>query len=188
MKLYFITSSENKVKEAESILGFEIDKISLDINEIQALEVEKVVEDKAKMAFEQVKKPIMVEDTGFYIEAWQGFPGALVKWILKTLDNEGLCLAFQEKNRAVTAKTSICIYNGEKARVFTGEIKGQIPERPKGEGGFGWDSIFQPEGHNKTFAEMSQKEKDSISMRKIALNKMKQFLEADPEFLQRIKR
>ncbi len=184
MQLYFVTSSENKVKEAEGILGFEVNKISLDINEIQTLEIEEVAEDKAKKAFEQVKKPVMVEDTGFYIEAWQGFPGALIKWILKTLDNKGLCLVFQEKNRNVIAKTSICLYNGEEIKVFTGEIKGQIPEKPRGEGGFGWDPIFQPEGHNKTFAEMSQEEKDSMSMRKVALNKMKQFLEVDSEFLQ----
>ncbi|XOB42591.1 MAG: RdgB/HAM1 family non-canonical purine NTP pyrophosphatase [Candidatus Nealsonbacteria bacterium] len=184
MQLYFITSSENKIKEVEDILGFEVDKILLDINEIQTLKIEEVVKDKAKRAFEQVKKPVMVEDTGFYIEAWQGFPGALIKWILKTLGNEGLCLAFQEKNRTVTAKTSICLYNGKEAKIFTGEIKGQIPEKPRGEGGFGWDPIFQPEGYNKTFAEMSQEEKDSMSMRKIALNKMKQFLEVDPDFLQ----
>jgi len=183
MQLYFVTSSKNKVKEAKSILGFEVNKIPLDIDEIQALEVEEVVKDKARKAFEQVKKPVIVEDTGFYIEAWQGFPGALVKWILKTLDNEGLCRAFQEKNRAVVAKTSICLYNGKEAKVFTGKIKGRIPERPKGKSSFGWDPIFQPEGYKKTFAEMTREEKNSISMRKRALSKMKEFIERNPQFL-----
>ena len=184
MQLYFVTSSKDKVKEAENILGFEIDKVQLDIKEIQTIEVEEVVEDKAKRAFAQTKKPVMVEDTGFYIEAWKGFPGALIKWILKTLGSEGLCQALKDNNRVVVAKTCICLYNGKEAKIFNGEIKGTMPEKPKGEGGFGWDSIFQPEGHNKTFAEMTQEEKDSMSMRKIAFSKMKEFLEVNPEFLQ----
>ena len=184
MRLYFVTSNENKVKEAEDILGFEVEKAPLDIKEIQAIEVEEVVEEKAKKVFAQIKKPVMVEDTGFYIQAWKGFPGALVKWVLKTLGKEGLCQIFKNSNRSVVVKTSICLYNGKEAKIFNGEVKGIIPEKPRGEGGFGWDPIFQPEGYEKTFGEMIQEEKNAMSMRKLALDKVKEFLEVNPEFLQ----
>jgi XTP/dITP diphosphohydrolase len=183
MPLYFVTSNENKVKESERILGLEIDKLPLDIKEIQTLEVEEVAEDKAKRAFEQIKKPVAAEDTGFYLEAWNGFPGALIKWVLEALGNEGLCRAFQETNRTVKVKTCICLYNAREIKTFCGEVKGKIPAKPKGERGFGWDSIFQPDGYEKTFAEMSPEEKDSISMRKLALVKMKEFLDRNPDFL-----
>jgi non-canonical purine NTP pyrophosphatase (RdgB/HAM1 family) len=183
MQLYFVTSNEGKVKEVESILGFKVDKVPLDIKEIQTIEVEEVVEDKAKKAFSQFKKTVMVEDTGFYIQTWKGFPGALIKWVLKTLGREELCEALKNNNREVAVKTSVCLYNGNEVKIFNGEVKGIIPEKPRGGDGFGWDPIFQPEGHKKTFGEMTREEKNAISMRKIALEKAKDFLEANPYFL-----
>ena len=182
MELYFVTSNENKIKEAESILSFKIDNISIDVDEIQAIEVSDVIKHKAKAAFHETNKPVMVEDTGLYIRSWKGFPGALIKWVMKTLGNEGLCEALGE-NREATAKTSICLYNGKSLEVFDGEIRGLISETPRGENGFGWDPIFQPEGHERTFAEMDQVEKDSMSMRKRALDKVHSFLEDNPDFL-----
>ncbi|MDP3093339.1 MAG: non-canonical purine NTP pyrophosphatase [bacterium] len=183
MRLCFVTSSENKLKEAESILGFKIDKVNLDIKEIQSLDVEEIVKDKAEKAFDLARKPVMVEDTGFYIEAWKGFPGALIKWVLKTLGNDGLCRLLQDKNRTVIAKTCVCLYNGKESMVFCGEIRGKMPEKPLGQNGFGWDPIFMPQGLTKTFAQITPEEKDRISMRKIALVKMKDFLDKNPSSL-----
>ena len=182
MHLYFVTSNENKVKEAEAILKVKINKANLDIKEIQEIEVDEVVKDKAIKAYYNIKKPVFVEDTGFYIEAWKGFPGALIKWVLKTLGNEGICKLLKN-DRSVVVKTSVSIYNGKECKNFTGKIKGSIPNYPKGTSGFGWDPIFQPDKYNKTFAEMTQDEKNKISMRKIALLKMKEFLDNNPEFL-----
>lgn len=177
MPIYFITSNENKVKEAEAILGRKLSKIALEIDEIQEIEVEKVVKDKARKAYLKTKNPVLVEDTAFYLEAWNGFPGALIKWLLKTVGNKGICkLMEKEKNRNVTAKTCFCLCDGKKFNIFTGELKGKIPAKPKGETGFGWDPIFIPQGYKKSFAEMSREEKNQISMRKLALEKLKKFL------------
>lgn len=185
MNLHFVTSNQNKVKEAENILKLKINKTDIDIKEIQAIEIEEIVKDKANKAYNLIGKPVLVEDVGLYIKSWNGFPGALIKWILKTIGNEGLCKILQEYDRETTAKTCICIYNGNDFQVFRGEVKGEITKQPRGENGFGWDSIFQPDGWNKTFGEMSQEEKDKISMRKIALLKMKEFLEKNPEFIKK---
>lgn len=183
MDLQFVTSNQSKIKEAENILKLKVNKVDIDIKEIQAIEVEEIVKDKANRAYNIVRKPVLVEDTGLYIESWNGFPGALIKWVLKTIGNQGLCKILKEYDRKTTAKTCVCIYNGKDFHVFTGEINGETTKEPRGKSGFGWDSVFQPDGLNKTFAEMSQEEKDKISMRKIALLKMKEFLEENPSFI-----
>jgi XTP/dITP diphosphohydrolase len=178
MSIYFITSNQNKVKEAQEILKKKINKANLDIPEIQSLNVEEVVKDKARKAYKKIKMPVLVEDTGLYIESLNNFPGALVKWMLGTIGNEGICsLLKNEKNRKISAKTCYCLYNGKNFHIFVGVSNGTLPQNPKGKSDFGWDSIFVPTGYTKSFAEMSMEEKNLISMRKIALEKLKHFLE-----------
>ena len=78
-----------------------------------------------------------------------------------------------KKNRKANAITYLGIFNGQKYKLFKGEIEGKIARKPKGKNGFGWDPIFIPKGHSKTFAEMNPDEKNMISMRKQALTKLK---------------
>lgn len=175
--LFFVTGNPNKAKEAENILGQRINQIDIDIDEIQAIDVEDIVKDKAKRAYQEIKKPVFVEDNGLYLKAWQGFPGALIKWVLKTLGNEKIIQFLGNDDCSASAKVAICLYDGKNFQIFVDEIKGQITTQPRGEHGFGWDPIFQPDGYEKTFAEMTADEKDTISMRKIALEKLKDYLE-----------
>jgi non-canonical purine NTP pyrophosphatase (RdgB/HAM1 family) len=176
-KIFFVTSNENKLREVQEILGRKLDNIDLDIDEIQTLEVREVVKEKAWKAYQQVKKPILVEDTGVYIDSWKGFPGALIKWLLKTLGNGGICNALVSRERDAFVETCFCLYDGKKFRIFVGRVDGRITETPRGETNFGWDPIFQPRGYEKTFAEMSNQEKNQLSMRKVASIKLKKFLE-----------
>jgi XTP/dITP diphosphohydrolase len=175
MDFYFITSNKNKTKEIEEVLGTELKILDLRVREIQEIDVEKVVKDKAKEAFSFLKRPVIVEDTGLYIKAWNKFPGALIKWVLKGIGGEGICKFLKNERRAI-AETCFCYYDGKKPKVFKGQIKGEIAKKPKGKSGFGWDPIFQPKGFKKTFAEMSLEEKTRISMRTKALNKLIKFL------------
>lgn len=178
MKMYFVTSNQNKLAEARGIIGGDIDRIDLDIPEIQAIDVSEVVEDKARKAYEQVHQPVLVEDTGLYINAWNGFPGALIRWVLKSVGNDGICKLLQNyQDRSAYAKTSVCFYDGSQFRTFDGRIEGIITDSPRGNQGFGWDPIFQPRGYNSTFAEMSEEEKNGISMRKEAFLKLKAYFD-----------
>lgn len=174
-EIYFVTSNKKKVEEIASILERKINQISMDIPEIQALEVEKVVKDKAKRAYLKIRKPVLVEDTGVYISALNNFPGALIKWLLKTIGNEGICKSVN-KNRNIKAKTCFCLYNGRHYHIFIGELEGTLARKPLGETGFGWDPIFIPKGSKKSFAQLSKEEKNKISMRFLALEKLKNFL------------
>ncbi|PIP24017.1 MAG: hypothetical protein COX90_01025 [Candidatus Nealsonbacteria bacterium CG_4_10_14_0_2_um_filter_38_17] len=171
----FVTANKNKVREFEEILGFSINNIALDLDEIQAVEVEKVVEHKVKQAFEKLKKQVIVEDTGLYIESLKGLPGALAKLFDKTIGYGELCKLVLD-NRKALAKTVIGYFDGVEYRNFIGEIEGLIAKEAKGDNNFGWDIIFIPKGFNITFAQMSPEEKHKISMRKIALEKFKEFL------------
>jgi XTP/dITP diphosphohydrolase len=180
MEICFVTGNENKLKEAEAILGRKLARIDLDLEEIQDIEQDRIIRHKAKSAYEEIKKPVLVEDTGIFIPALNGFPGALVKWALKTIGNEGICKLMQgDKDRRVIAKTYFCFYDGGKYNIFMGQLDGKIPKEPQGESGFGWDPIFIPEGYKKSFAQMTAEEKNKISMRKLALEKLKNFLDQE---------
>jgi XTP/dITP diphosphohydrolase len=178
MKLLLATSNENKAREVEFVLGRSVQSVKVDLPEIQAIDVKDIIENKARAAYQLVGEPVLVEDTGLTFRAWNGLPGALIRWFITTVDNAGLCKMLENyENREATAETCIGYFDGEKLFTFSGTIDGQIVMTPRGNGGFGWDAVFQPNGWAKTFAEMTAEEKDSVSMRKIAVLKLKQFLD-----------
>lgn len=177
MNITFVTGNPNKAEECSAILGIELVVEALEINEIQSLSLEKVVEAKAWEAYKQLQKPVMVEDTALTLLALNELPGPFIRWFEESIGLEGLCVIATEHNehRAV-ATTCVAYCDGEKVELFTGEVLGHITQIPRGENGFGWDKIFQPENEHRTWAEMSREEKSGQSMRKIALEKFKTFL------------
>lgn len=175
-EIIFVTSNKNKAAEVEAILGIKVNAKELDLREIQSTKVEEVALEKAKQAYEELDRPVMVEDTGLYLKALNGFPGALVKWLMGTIGPGGICRLVEGKTREAEARTCVCLYNGWEPLVFSGGLQGTIADKPRGEKRFGWDPIFIPEGSQKTFAEMDPEEKNKISMRRMALEKMREHL------------
>ena len=164
--LTFISSNTNKVRECERILGSAVAHESLPLDEIQSIDHLPVVEHKARLAYAALSRPVLVEDTGLAFAAWNGLPGALIKWFLSSVGVEGLCQMMRaETNRAATATTLLGYCDGESVQTFAGMVQGSISDRPRGTRGFGWDAIFQPETSGLTFAEMNAAEKDRFSMR-----------------------
>ena len=178
MELCFITSNDNKAKEVSLFLGRELTRKSLQIPEIQAVIVEEVVKDKALKAYNIIKRPVLVEDTGLFLKYLNDFPGAMIKWLLESVGPEGICEIVKDKDRRAYAETSFCMYDGEAFHLFTGRADGTITDSPRGSNGFGWDSIFQPKGLSATFAEITTEEKNKISHRGRALMKLKEYLES----------
>jgi len=173
--MIFVTGNKNKLKEFESILGVKLENSEIDLDEIQSIKVEEVAKHKAKQAFQILKQPVIVEDTGLYFEEFNGFPGALIKFLIKNIPLEKIC-SFLKENRKARAVTCIGYCDDNGVKLFIGEIKGIIADFPRGNSDFGWDPIFIPEGNDKTFAEMGEEEKNKVSMRKQALDKLKLFL------------
>jgi len=177
MSLYFITGSKNKFTEIKTVIS-EVEQLDRDLAEIQEIDAHKIIAAKLFEAQTHHSNTFMVEDTSLYLEPLNGLPGPLIKWFMKTIGNEGLYkIARTFENFNARAKTIIG-YVDEKGKVefFEGEIKGKIVE-PRGETNFGWDPIFQPEGYEKTFAELTPGEKNAISMRKIAAEKLRAHLQ-----------
>jgi non-canonical purine NTP pyrophosphatase (RdgB/HAM1 family) len=167
----------NKFEEVKSVITF-VEHLEIDLPEIQEIDSKKIIENKLREALKHKKAEFIIEDTSLYVDCLKGLPGPLAKWFLKTIGTDGIFdIVKKIGNYKATAKTIIgYAKNKKEIYFFEGSIKGKIV-KPKGVSGFGWDPIFQPEGFSKSFAEMSREEKNSISMRRIALNKLKNFIE-----------
>ncbi len=172
--LVFITSNQNKLEEFIRLMDRSIERVYIDLPEIQSVEVEKVVREKASLAYRQIGYPLFVEDSGLYFNALNGLPGALIKSFIERLSLLEICNLIQDDRKAIAETCLAYTSNGKDIEIYQGIIRGSIARKPKGKNGFGWDAIFIPEGHKKTFAEMSKEEKDKISMRKIACDAFRQ--------------
>jgi len=175
-RVLLATSNKKKVREFSGILGFELEQFDVDLDEVQAVDPEKVAFHKAKKAFELSRCPVVVEDTALYFSALGGFPGALIKWLEDTAGLESACRVLDGfSDRSAVAESCVVFFDGSVQKMFRGRVKGMISMHPCGDNGFGWDSIFIPKNENKSFAQMSAVKKDSMSMRKKALLQLKEF-------------
>lgn len=172
----FITGNKNKLKEAQEILG-DVQGHEVDLPEIQEIDPHKIIGAKMSEAKSQGLSSFIIEDTSLYFDALNGLPGPLIKWFLDSIGNQGIYELVQNKSDKAQAKTIIG-YMDELGKIsyYEGIVEGKIVE-PKGDTSFGWDPIFLPNGHGKTFAEMSSEEKNEVSMRKLALVELKKVLQ-----------
>src|SRR3990167_2155690 len=159
MTLYFITGNRHKFNEVKSFFP-EVRQLDIDLPEIQEIDAKEVVKAKLTEAFKHAKGEFIIEDTSLYLNCLKGLPGPLIKWFLKTIGNEGLAnLAKKLGDNKAEAKTIIGnAKNQDEIEFFEGSIPGKIVAQT-GISGFGWDPIFQPDGFDKTFAEMTTEEK-----------------------------
>ena len=188
MELIIASQNQNKLVEFKKILGDKINLFSLsDIGLNQEIpENEKTIKKnamfKAKFVNTQTGKNVFADDTGLEIDSLNGEPGVYsarysgvdrnsdknIELVLKKLKNKA--------NRNSRFKTIISLIIDGKSVNFEGVVEGKITEEKRGSNGFGYDPIFQPNGYSSTFGEMSLKEKNKISHRSIAINKMVQYL------------
>ncbi len=170
--LYFQTTNLHKFREAEEILarfGIKIKRIRAPYLEVQADKPEQVVRE----ALKQIGRDgVFIEDVAISILSLWGFPGVYSRYCFETIGLAGILklLKGATDRRAKFVSVIGLRENGE-VKIFKGEVRGSISSEPRGSGGFGYDPIFVPEGHNKTFAE-DMKLKNSVSHRTRALKKL----------------
>jgi XTP/dITP diphosphohydrolase len=192
MELIFATHNKNKLKEVQSLVPASIKVISLDnLNMTDEIpETGHTLVDnaliKARTIFALYKKPVIADDTGLDVEALNGAPGvysARYAGEPSNADNNMTLLLHHLEtttNRAAHFKTVIAYIDAEgKEQLFEGRVDGEIIEERRGDKGFGYDPIFVPVGYNKTFAEMSAEEKNSMSHRARALQAFSEFLKTN---------
>ena len=188
INLIFATSNQNKVLEIQKILPKKFNIKSLkDLNYFEDVpENENTIEGnaifKAKYIYEKFNINVFADDTGLEVEALNGEPGVHsaryagttrsseknIKKLLKNLKNI--------KNRNARFKTVIALIIDNKLHIFSGIVEGYILDNPKGNNGFGYDPIFCPNGFDKSFAELTLKEKNLISHRSLAMKKLIDFI------------
>ena len=187
-KLVFATNNAHKLDEIRAILGDKIEVLSLkDINcDADIPETADTLEGNAALKAEYIYKnyglDCFADDTGLEVEALGGAPGvysaryaggdghdseANMRKLLKELDGE---------NRKAQFRTAICLIEQGEAHLFEGIVKGSIIEQKRGASGFGYDPVFMPEGYEETFAEMGNAEKNKISHRARAVEKLCEYL------------
>lgn len=173
--LTFITGNAGKAAQLSKYLGLSVNHHKLDLVEVQSVELTEVVEHKVKEAYSILEKPVVVDDVSLSIHALGKLPGPFIKFFIAELGNDGICKLIHG-DRAATATVAIGYHDGGDVKIFLGEIQGTISESARGEGGFGWDAIFIPDGYTQTRAEMNESDYDKTSPRKQALEKLEKFL------------
>lgn len=163
-----ITGNKNKEKEIRTLLSkFKIDLevMDLDLPEIQSDSIEEIAMDYARKAYEIIKKPLICEDTGLFIDILKGFPGPYSSFVFKTIGNEGILKLMKDEEKRKARFVSVIAYKDSKNEMtFVGEAIGSITNEKRGLG-WGFDPIFMPDGSTKTFGEMDVEEKNEFSHR-----------------------
>ena len=137
-------------------------------------EPDDIARGKARLAFKELKRPVLTEDTSLCFNEYKGLPGPYIKWFLEKIGPEGL---FKMANAMEnTSAQAVCIFaycwsEEEEPLLFKGITDGKIVE-PRGSKTFGWDCVFQPEGFDETYGELDSKIKNVISHRSKALQKL----------------
>ncbi|CAL2092602.1 non-canonical purine NTP diphosphatase [Tenacibaculum sp. 190524A05c] len=188
MKLVFATNNQNKLKEVQEMLPESIELLSpKDIGCFEDIEetattLEGNAQIKANHITNNYNFNCFADDTGLEVDALNGEPGVYsARYAGEPANAENnmqklLSSLGETVDRKAHFRTSICLNLDGKQFLFDGICKGEILTEKKGEKGFGYDPVFQPEGYNKSFAEMSSEAKNEISHRGLAIQKLIDFL------------
>lgn len=176
--LVVVTTSPHKLAEINQILGTNHKVSKIDVPEIQSLDLGEVITQKAKEAYRQIKKPVLVEDVSLEIKVLKGLPGTFIKFFLNTLGTEGTVALLGNKPTDTKVTDAVAIYDGKELKIFKGTAFGTLSKKEKGQYGFGFDKVFIPKGYSKTYAQMPAPLKNKISHRAKALIKVKKYLQS----------
>lgn len=188
MKFIFATSNPNKVREVNEMLGQQFDVQSLkDIGVTEDIpETADTFEgnalQKARWIYERYNCDCFSEDTGLEVEALHMAPGVITaRYAGPSRDaNDNMDLVLKnlkgQSNRKAQFRTAVALIVNGKEYVFEGICKGKITQEKIGEGGFGYDPIFIPEGYTQTFAELPKSVKNEVSHRAKAVAHLVNFL------------
>jgi XTP/dITP diphosphohydrolase len=180
--IYFVTSNKHKFQQAERIFSennIRIKWIKRSYDEASDDTIEQIAEKAAKKLANDLNKPIMVEDTGFFFEAYPGFPGAFPKFVFNHIGYEGIFRLL--KGKSTKGKFISCVGYCEpnkKPIIFKGELKGKIilNVHCKNEDVMPYERIFIPEEQTVVMGKLSLDEKLRISHRGQSLRKLARFL------------
>ena len=177
MEVLFITSNEGKFREVSKIgmeYGIDVKWRKEEYFEPQGSSLQEIARVSCEILAQRVDKPFIIEDSGLFIEALNGFPGVYSSYVFKTIGNEGIIKLMKDvDDRRAYFLAVVAFYDGKDVRTFEGRVDGEISDEIRGSMGFGYDPVFLYRG--KTFAEMGD-EKNEVSHRKRAFEEFFRWL------------
>ena len=182
MRLWLITGNEAKLAEVKEILspyGIEVIKANIEKVELQG-NIEEISLRAARLAAMEILEPVVVDDSGLYVDMLRGFPGPYSSYVYSTIGNQGLLsLLKDERNRGASFRCAVSYVDPllRVEKTFLGEVRGYIRYDQGKPGGFGFDPIFSPFAPNGiAFSELSVHEKNYMSHRGQAFRKLGEYL------------
>ncbi len=171
-----MTTNPGKLREARDYLDTDIEQLDYDYTEIQSDSLAEVAAAGAREAYTEAGKPVIVDDSGLFIDSLGGFPGPYSSYAEDKLGIERVAeLALGEDTQRASFRSVVAYADADTVETFPGRVEGAIVS-PRGESGFGFDPIFAHDG--TTFAEMATEEKNALSHRGRALAKFAAWYEA----------
>jgi|GEM_PF-92376 len=164
MEITFVTTNEDKLRSFRRTLeasGVSVHHVELELAEPQVSSIPEIATHKAQQAYEMLRTPLVVQDTGFFMDAMPGFPGAFVKFVQNTLGVPGLLTLAHGKARTCRFEECLVYHDGTELHTFSTSVEGTLAEEARGK--YKDDptklwSIFIAEGHTATLSELSENE------------------------------
>lgn len=177
-ELTFITGNQHKADYLAKWLNMPVAHQKLELDEIQSTDLRQVVEHKVRQAYQQLQKPVLVEDVSLEFHGLNGLPGPFVKWFLEGLGDQKLAdLAHSTGNDKATVRIMYALYDGTVLKIFGASVDGVISTTPRGHHGFGFATIFMPNGSGgKTNAELTDDQAKPFNHRALAIQKLAEYL------------
>ena len=171
--MLFVTSNPGKAREADEIFGDKVDveRVDYDCVEIQSDALAEIATYSVRDAYDHFGEPCFVDDSGMFVEGVGGFPGPYSSYVYSTLGLEGVLRAVEGiEDRSARFDCVVAYHDGDDVHTFEGTVRGRVAHERRGEGGFGYDPIFEvtEAKENRTFAEMPPEEKNALSHRRRA--------------------
>jgi non-canonical purine NTP pyrophosphatase (RdgB/HAM1 family) len=175
-----VTGNPGKLAEWQRMFpaDIQLDAADVDLDEIQSLDLDAIAVDKARRAYEQLKRPVIVEDVSAGLDNLGGLPGPFIKFFEHKLGLDALRQMAAHEGDPATVVCTVAYYNGTHAIIGRGVIHGKAVDS-RGDGGFGFDKNFVPNGHEHTYGEMTDEEKDAVSHRSIAIKDLVEKLKSE---------
>lgn len=167
-----VTGNPDKLRELQAIAAslatrLEFTAQEVDLTEIQSLDLQDIVADKLRWAYETVQQPVIVEDVAAELASLQGLPGPFIKFFEQKLGRDALYQLSKQPGDSVVIRCVAGYYDGKTMLFAEGVLSGTITA-PRGDNGFGFDCVIVPDsqtGEQRTVAEMSDEDKNAISHR-----------------------
>ncbi len=178
MKIYYATTNDGKFEEAHNFFAkyfpiIELEQFDQELLEIQSLDQRAIALHKAQQAWDILKKPVLVDDTGIFFEKYKDFPGTMSKFIIETLGFNGIFKLIKAGDKASLQLTLAFAYGQHNYQTFEGKVNGtlvDIKDNPFPT--LSYTAIFVPEGAHKTLAQLKLEHAEELyNHRIIALKK-----------------